>query len=103
VKAVNDRVTFPITRLWISDDALLRKSEDYSLSGQLLRTVLIPTYQAIGSRFVPVSIVIVDQLKGKMVDGVFVGDRTQITISKPSLAGLPDNLFTKSYLEKVGQ
>ena len=37
------------------------------------------------------------------IDGKFVGDRTQITISKPSLAKLPDNLFTKSYLEKVSK
>jgi hypothetical protein len=103
LKATNDRVTFPITKLWISDDSLVRKSEDYSLSGQLLRTLLIPTYQGVGSRFVPAGIIIVDQLKGKMVDGTFIGDRTQITISKPSLASLPDNLFTKSYLEKVGK
>jgi hypothetical protein len=73
------------------------------LSGQLLRTILIPTYQRIGGRFVPVTLIIVDQLKGRKVDGNFVGDRTQITISKPSLAKLPDTLFTKSYLEKVSK
>ena len=103
LKANNNQVTFPISKLWISDDSLVRKSENYSLSGQLLRTVLIPTYQGIGDRFVPRTIVIVDQLKGKVVNGNFVGDRTQITISKPSLAKLPDNLFTKAYLEKVSR
>ena len=103
LKANNDGVTFPITNLWISDDSLVRKVEDYSLSGQLLRTILIPTYQSIGGRFVPVTMIIVDQLKGRKIDGKFVGDRTQITISKPSLAKLPDNLFTKSYLEKVSK
>ncbi len=103
LKANNNQVTFPITKLWISNDSLVRKSEDYSLSGQLLRTILIPTYQGIGGRFVPVTMIIVDQLKGRKVDGNFVGDRTQITISKPSLAKLPDTLFTKSYLEKVSK
>ena len=103
LKANSNEVTFPFTKLWISDDSLVRKSENYSLSGQLLRTVLIPTYQGIGNRFVPRTIVIVDQLKGKEVNGKFVGDRTQITISKPSLAKLPDNLFTNAYLEKVSR
>ena len=103
LKANSNQVTFPITKLWISNDSLVRKSEDYSLSGQLLRTILIPTYQGIGGRFVPVTMIIVDQLKGRKVDGKFIGDRTQITISKPSLAKLPDTLFTKSYLEKVSK
>ena len=103
LKANNAEVTFPITKLWISNDSLVRKSEDYSLSGQLLRTILIPTYQGIGGRFVPVTIIIADQLKGRKIDGKFVGDRTQITITKPSLEKLPDNLFTKTYLEKVGK
>jgi outer membrane lipoprotein-sorting protein len=103
LKANNNEVTFPFVKLWISADSLVRKTEDYSLSGQLLRTLLIPTYQGIGDRFVPRTIVIIDNLKGKTIDGKFVGDRTQITISKPSLAKLPDNLFTKAYLEKVSR
>ncbi len=103
LKANNDGVTFPITRLWISGDSLVRKIEDYSLSGQLLRTILIPTYQGIGDRFIPVTMIIVDGLKGRKIDGNFVGDRTQITIRKPSLAKLPNTLFTKSYLEKVSK
>jgi outer membrane lipoprotein-sorting protein len=103
LKATNDGVAFPITKLWISEDALVRKSEDYSLSGQLLRTMLIPTYQSVGTRFVPASIIIVDHLKGRTINGEFVGDRTQITVSKPSLSRLPANLFTKAYLEKLSQ
>ena len=59
LRANNDRVTFPIVKLWISGDSLVRKSEDYSLSGQLLRITMIPTYQGIGDRFVPSTIIIV--------------------------------------------
>jgi len=103
LKANSSEVTFPFAKLWISEDSLVRKGEDYSLSRQLLRTLLIPTYQGIGSRFVPQTIVIMDQLKGRVIDGKYIGDRTQITISKPSLAKLPDNLFTKAYLEKVSR
>jgi outer membrane lipoprotein-sorting protein len=103
LKANNPEVTFPKTKLWISEDNLVRKTEDYSLSGQLLRTTAIPTYQSIGDRYIPVSVVIVDNLRGKTVNGRFVSERTQITISKPSMEKLPDNLFTKAYLEKVGR
>ena len=103
LKANTNEVTFPIAKLWVSADSLVRKMQDYSLSGQLLRTVLIPTYTGIGGRFVPRTIVVIDGLKGRNVDGRFVGDRTQITIAHPSLDKLPDNLFTKEYLEKVGK
>ena len=103
LKATTSDVTFPFAKLWISADSLVRKAEDYSLSGQLLRTVLIPSYTGIGSRFVPRTIVVIDGLKGRNVDGRFVGDRTQITIAQPSMDKLPDNLFTKEYLEKVGK
>lgn len=103
LRANNNGVSFPITKLWIDQDSLVRMKEDYSLSGQLLRTTLIPTYQQVGNRYVPRTIIIVDDLKGKIIDGKFVGNRTQITITKPSLAPLPNNLFTKEYVEKISQ
>lgn len=101
LKANNDGVTFPITKLWISSGALVRKAKDYSLSGQLLRTMLIPTYQKVGTRMIPRKIIMVDGLKGRKVNGKFEGNRTEITITRPSLARLPANLFTKDYVEKI--
>lgn len=103
LKANNLEVAFPITKIWVSADNLVRKTEDYSLSGQLLRTTAIPTYQKVGGRYIPVHVVIEDNLRGRTVDGKFVRERTQITISKPSLETLPNNLFTKAYLEKVSK
>ncbi|MGA2545264.1 MAG: outer membrane lipoprotein-sorting protein [Rectinemataceae bacterium] len=103
LKASNDSVTFAITKLWISDDNLVRKKEDYSLSGQILRTTAIPAYQQVGEHFVPITMVILDNLQGRTVNGSFVNDRTTITIAKPSLERLPDALFSKAYLEKFAK
>ena len=103
LKANNDDVSFPRTKIWVSEDNLVRKVEDYSLSGQLMRTRAVPSYQKVGSRYVPVMLLIVDNLRGKSVGGKFQNETTRITITKPSLSALPDSLFTQAYLEKVNQ
>jgi hypothetical protein len=103
LKAASDEVAFPMTRIWITDDSLVRKTEDYSLSGQLLRTTAMPSYQAVGTRFVPTAITIVDALRGRTIGGKFQGETTEITISKPYLSALPDAVFTKAFLEKYGK
>jgi len=104
LEATSDEVTFPRTILWVdNEDLLVRKKEDYSLSNQLLRTTAIPTYQRFANRFVPVTVVIVDHLRGRMIDGKFQSETTRITISRPSLARQPDTLYTKGYLERLGR
>ena len=103
LEAVTTEVTFPKMKVWISEDGLLRKSEDYSLSGQLLRTSAIPDYHQIGGRFVPRQILFVDALRGAVVDGRFVNERTQISISKPSFGRLSDSVFSKTFLESVNE
>jgi hypothetical protein len=103
LKATSSDVAFPITKIWISGDNLVRKTEDYSLSKKLLRTTAMPSYQQVGSRFIPVSIMIVDALRGRKIKGQFQSETTEITISKPALDHLPDALFTKGYLEKFGK
>lgn len=102
LEAMNEAVTFPHRRIWVSkSDSLVRKMEDFSLSKQLLRTTAIPTYQKVGLRWVPLNLLIIDELRGKSVNGVFVKEKTQITIAKPSLDRQPDLLFTQAYLEKA--
>jgi hypothetical protein len=103
LKANNDGVSFPRCRIWVSGDNLVRKTEDYSLSGQLMRTRAIPSYQQIGTRYVPVMLYIVDNLRGKTINGKFQNETTKITISKPSLNKLPDSIYTQAYLEKVSK
>jgi hypothetical protein len=103
LKANNDDVSFPRSKIWVSDDNLVRKTEDYSLSGQLMRTRAVPSYQKIGERYVPIMLLIVDNLRGKTIEGKFQNETTKITISKPSLSKLPDSIYTQAYLEKVSK
>lgn len=103
LQATNDKVSFPRMRIWVTDDFLVRKIEDYSLSGQLMRTSAIPSYQKVGDKWVPTGMVILDHLKMKKTGDKIEYERTTVTIKKPSLSTLPDSVYTKEYLEKVSQ
>lgn len=103
LEATTTEVTYPKMKAWISDDGLLRKTEDYSLSGQLLRTSAIPDYYSIEGRFVPKQILFVETLRGATINGKFVNEKTQITISKPSFARVANSVFSKTFLENVNK
>lgn len=98
--ARTDQVEVPHMVIWVDENQLIRKYEDYSLSGQLLRTTAVPSYQRVGSRFAPAQVVIIDALEGRMVDGQFRNERTIITVSRPSNSDVPDLVFTQAYLER---
>ena len=101
LEATTNRAAFPRMRIWVSDDDLIRKREDYSLSGQLLRTTAIPSYQRVGARWIPAQMVILDHLVSRTISGRAVLERTTVTIRNPSLAPLSDAVFTRDYLERV--
>lgn len=103
LEATNDSVTFPYMRIWIDQDNLVRKFEDYSASRQHMRTTAIPTYRRLGELYVPVRIVIQDELRGRTIDGRFRNERTIIAVDKPALQPVPDMVFTRTYLERVSQ
>jgi outer membrane lipoprotein-sorting protein len=103
LEAVTNEVTYPRMKIWISEDGLVRKTEDYSLSSQLLRTSAIPDYYKIGQRYVPKSIRFDDELRGAVINGSFVKERTVITISKPSFEKVADSVFSKTFLETVNR
>jgi outer membrane lipoprotein-sorting protein len=103
LEAVSKEVTYPRMKVWISEDGLIRKTEDYSLSGQILRTSAIPDYYKIDGRYVPKAVLLVDALRGTTVNGVFVNEKTQISISKPSFAPIPGAVFSKTYLERASR
>ncbi|TVR01201.1 MAG: outer membrane lipoprotein-sorting protein [Spirochaetaceae bacterium] len=101
LEATTNRAAFPRIRIWVSEDDLVRKREDYSLSGQLLRTTAIPSYQRVGNRSIPAQMVILDHLVSRTINGRTVFERTTVTIRNPSLAPLADAVFTRDYLERV--
>ncbi len=101
LEAVRDGVTFAKKKIWVDQNMLLRKMEDYSLSGRHMRTTAIPEYEKVQGRYVPVRIVIQDELRGRKVDGELEHRRTLIKVEKPSFQELPDMVFSKAYLERV--
>lgn len=103
LEATNDEVSFAKMKLWVSSDNLIRKMEDYSLSGQLMRVTAYPQYQKISDKWLPVKMVILDYFRSKKINGRTEYERTLIEISRPSISELPDSLFTKEYLERVNQ
>ena len=101
-----ENVTYPMLKLWVTkDDGLVRKKEDYSLSGQKLRTTAVPSYQLVKSNgktySVPVSMLIQDNLRGKKIEGKVQYEKTQITIKNVSFEKVSDTVYTKPYLEMM--
>jgi len=93
---VNDEVPYPFIRMWVrKSDLLILKVEDYSLTKRLLRTALYPGYARVGNKFVPSTQIFVDAL--------VPGKKTQITVSDISVDALPNDLFTKTYIERVNR
>ena len=106
LKAKVDSVDYPMLKLWVTkDDGLVRKKEDYSLSGQKLRTTGIPSYQLVKavekSYQIPVSMLIQDNLKGKKIGGKIQYEQTQITIRNVVFEKVADTVYTKPYLEMM--
>lgn len=94
LEARNNRVPYAFLKLSVTrDQNLVLKREEYSLSKKLMRTSLFTDYSKIGGRFIP--------LKQLFVDNVTVGEKSQLSLSAVSLGSIPDEVFTKSYLEKV--
>ena len=94
VKAKTNDLTYPKRKVWIEVSTnLLLKSEDYSLSDRLMRTSLYGKYVNIDGKFLATRMRFEDNLKK--------GEVTDLILENPSLAPLPDAVFTQAYLEKV--
>lgn len=104
--AKNADAAYPSMKIWVTkDDGLVRKKEDYSLSGQKLRTTAIPSYQSVseGNKkySIPVSMLIQDNLRGKKIGDKVQYEKTQVTITNPDFSKVRDVVYTKPYLEMM--
>lgn len=87
-------VAYDRVRLWIrTDQSIVLKEQDFSVNGRLMRTVLFPRYERVGSRIIPRQVLIVDELNE--------GERTQLTMTNATVQPIPDSVFSKAYLERV--
>jgi outer membrane lipoprotein-sorting protein len=94
--ATHNEVTFPYAKVWIEKTTeVVLKSEDYSLTKLLMRTSLIPKYNRVAGKYVPVQMIFIDEL--------VEGRKTQITVSNMSTDALPDTVFSKAYVERINR
>lgn len=104
LEAKTKNVDYPKLKLWVTEnDGLMRMKEDYSLSGQKLRTTAVPSYQLVSGKGkdyrIPVNMVIQDNLKGKKINGKMEYEKTLISISNAVISKQDDAVYTKPYLE----
>lgn len=92
LEAKTSKPAYDKTILYIRKDVkLILKQCDYSSSGRLMRTILIPKYAKTEKGYVGYHNIIRDELNP--------GEQTQQIISDLSFDTLPDKIFTKAYLE----
>ena len=108
LKAKVDGVDYPELHLWVTkSDGLVRKKEDYSLSGQKLRTTSIPSYQIVKagetSHKIPVKMLITDNLRGKKIGEKLQYEKTQVTITNITFGKVENTVYTKPYLEMMSE
>lgn len=103
--ATSKNVNYPSVKIWVTEDGLIRMKEDYSMSGQLLRTTVIPEYQKFkgGDYSVPSKMLIVDNLRGQKINGKMQYEQTEVTISNVSFAKQKDAVYTKKYVEMMSK
>jgi outer membrane lipoprotein-sorting protein len=96
-KDKND-VAYPVMEMWIdtkSDNVL--KLQEFALSGRLMRTTYYPKWRKVKSKkkgdwvYFPKEIRIYDEVEK--------GNRTIVLFRDVDLKPLPDNIFTKAWLE----
>ncbi|MGL1890475.1 MAG: outer membrane lipoprotein-sorting protein [Spirochaetaceae bacterium] len=94
LEAKTNEVTTPKLKIWIrKDKGLPLKQEEYSLSDRLVRTIIIPKWTTVGGKYMASQTLIQDNLKK--------GEKTQMSVSNISNAKIPDDVFTKAYLERI--
>lgn len=94
--AVDRGVTYNRVLYWLHQDSVRPlKAEFYSLSNRLLKTCRYENFQKMAGAMRPSRLVMVDALKQ--------GEQSVLEYSGMRLRELPDKVFTKDYLKKLGE
>ena len=94
LEATTNTPSYVKSKYYIRKDIpLLLKQEDFSGSGRLMRTILLPKYTKVPAGYVSTQVLIRDELNK--------GEQTQQIISDLTFAPIPDKVFTKAYLEQL--
>ncbi len=91
-------LAFPIVRIWIDKETKnILKRQEYALSGRLLRTSYYPKWKKIYSPSKKGDIWYPEEIR--FYDEVEKANQTLVLIKAVDPNALPQNLFTKAWLE----
>jgi len=94
--AFTTKVDYEKIKLWVGkEDFLPYREIDYSISGRPMREVLAPKWKVVQGKYIYSMVIFKDLLKE--------GNRTILTFDQVSINPIPDNYFTKSYLERLNR
>lgn len=92
LEAITNKPSYEKSTYYVRKDIpLMLKCTDFSASGRLMRTILVPKYTKTDKGYVGYHTIMRDELNP--------GEQTQQIISELSFDPLPDRIFTKAYLE----
>lgn len=96
-KDKND-VAYPIMEIWVDQDSKnILKAQEFALSGKLIRTTYYPKWERIKNEEKGSFVYFPKEIR--VYDEVEEGNRTTILFRSVELQPLPDNIFTKAWLE----
>lgn len=91
-------VAYPVVHMWVdAETGNTLKSQDFSLSGKLMRTAYFPKWQKVFSESKGEDVWYPKEMR--FFDEVEKGNRTTVVIREVDLRPLPANIFTKAWLE----
>lgn len=92
-------LAFPIVKLWVDKNSKnILKREEYSLSGRLMRTSYYPKWSKIFSESKGTDVWFPQEIH--FFDEIEKANATHIVIKSVDLKPLPENVFTKAWLEE---
>lgn len=90
-------VPFPVLVLWVDDEDAVLKTEEYALSGRLLRTTYVVSYEKVESKSQGRTVILPREIR--ILDAVEKDRATTLVFKGFSMETLQPNLFTKAWLE----
>lgn len=91
-------VAYPVVDIWVDvETGNMLKVQEFALSGKLMRTAYYPKWEKVFSKDKDADVYFPKEIR--LFDEVEKGNSTTIVMRKVDLEALPDNIFTKAWLE----
>lgn len=88
---------FALMRLWVDEHALVRKTQEFSESGKLLRSTYVIQANSVHSAKLKRDLLLPGQIQ--MQDEVDHERKTVVVFKSASLGAIPPSVFTKAWME----